>query len=116
MRRVTSRTAFGLQRRMFEGERPLLVGVTLNASRISAGSQPRLFQFKAAVRIVAIAALHHTFEHLVMKRSVEIRLRFSVATHAELRLANFQHMDRREAWLLGVRRCHKSDRARNIFL
>ncbi|MEK6283440.1 MAG: hypothetical protein AABN95_24060 [Acidobacteriota bacterium] len=66
VRRVTGAASFGLHRCMFESERTLLVRVTLHASRISAGSQSRLFQFKTAMRIMAIATLHGAFENLVM--------------------------------------------------
>jgi len=39
VRCVTRRAAFGLQGRMFVGKRPLLIGVTLDASRVGASSQ-----------------------------------------------------------------------------
>ena len=42
MRRVTSRTPLSLQRRVFECEGALLIGVTLDASRIRAGGQSGL--------------------------------------------------------------------------
>ena len=102
MRRVTRRAAFSLQRRVFEGKRALLVRVTLDARCICAGGEPRLLQFKTAVRIVAVTALHHAFENFMVKGLVEIRLGFSVATHAELRLTEPQHVDCREARLFGV--------------
>lgn len=109
MRRVTSRTAISLQRRMFESERALLVCVTLNARGVGAGGQSRLLEFKTTVRVVTITALHHSFENLVMKRLVEIGLRFRVATDAELRLARLQQVDRGDAWLLSIRRHHAGD-------
>jgi len=109
MRRVTGRAAFSLQRRVFEREGTLLVSVTLNASGIGTGREPGLLQLKAAVRVMAVAALHHSFENFMVERLVEIRLRFLMATHAELRLACFQHMDCREARLLGVRRRDPGD-------
>ena len=77
MRRVTGGASFSLQRRVFEGERALLVGVTLNASRICAGSQSGLLEFKSTVRIVTITALHRSFKNFMMERLVEIRLRFA---------------------------------------
>ena len=109
MRRVTGRAAFSFQWRVFERERTLLIRVTLDASGISTGGEPGLLQFKAAVRIVAVAALHHSFENFMVERLVEIRLRFLMATHAELRLACFQHMDCREARLFGARRRDPGD-------
>ncbi|MDQ1639202.1 MAG: hypothetical protein QOF62_2541 [Pyrinomonadaceae bacterium] len=43
MRRVTCRTTFRLQGRMFVGKWPLLVGMTFNAGGIRAGGKPCLF-------------------------------------------------------------------------
>ena len=106
MRRVTSRAAFSLQGRMFEGKWSLLVRVTFNARRIRAGRESRLFEFKTAVRIVAIAALHRAFENLVVKRLGKVWLRFTVTTHAKLRLARLQQMNCGEARLLRIRRRH----------
>ena len=91
---MTSRTAFRFQRRVLERERPLLVGVTFNAGCVRSGSQSGLFQFKSTVRVVAVTALHRAFQDLVMERSAERRLHFVVATHAELRLPGFQHVER----------------------
>ncbi len=68
VRRVTSAASFRLHRGMFESERPLLVRVTLHTSRICASGQSRLFEFKTAMWIMAIAALHSSFENLVMER------------------------------------------------
>lgn len=89
MRRVTGRASFGLEWCVFVSERSLFVGMTLNTRRISACCQPGLFQLEAAVGIVTIAALHRAFQHLVMKRLVEVGLNFVVATDAELWLAGF---------------------------
>ena len=109
MRRVTGRAAFSLQRRVFEREGTLLVRVTLDASGIGTGREPGLLQFKAAVRIVAVAALHHSFENFMVERLVEISFRFSVTTDAELWLPRLQHVDRREARLFGIRRGYPRD-------
>ena len=87
---VTSNASFGLHRSVFENEWPLLVYVTLYASRIGAGRQPRLFQFKTPVGIMTIAALHGAFQHLVMERQLELVLGLAVTAHAELRLARFK--------------------------
>lgn len=87
MWRVTCRATFGLERRVFVNERTLLVGMALHARGICASGQSRLLQFKTAVWIVTIAALHHAFEDFVMKGLVEIGLNFVVAANAELRLA-----------------------------
>ena len=61
---------------MFENERALFVGVTTNACRVGTHGQPGLLGFKAAVRIVAIAAVHCAFEDLVVKRLAELSLCF----------------------------------------
>jgi hypothetical protein len=72
---------------MLVNKRTLLVYVTLKASRIYARGKPRLFQFKTAVRIVAIAALHGAFQHLVMEGQLKLVLRFTVTAQTELRFA-----------------------------
>jgi hypothetical protein len=95
--------SFRLYRSMFENEGTLLVSVTLDTSRIHAGRQSRLFEFETAMGIMAIAALHYSFEHLVMERQIELVFYFRVTTQAKLRLAHFQQLDHREARLLSVR-------------
>ena len=102
MRRVTRDAAVGLYRRMFVDKRPLLVCVTLDASRVSTGRQSCLLKLETAVRIVAIAALHCAFQHLVMKRQIELVLRFAMTTETELRFAVFEQLQIREARLLRV--------------
>jgi hypothetical protein len=72
---------------MFVNKRTLLVYVTLKASRIHAGRKPRLFQFKTAVRIVTVAALHGAFQYLVMEGQLKLVLGFAVTAHTELRFA-----------------------------
>src|SRR6266487_250172 len=96
---MASDAPFGLNRCMLIGEWTLLVNVTLNTSRVCAGGQSRLFEFKTTVRIMAIAALHGSFENLMVEGPGEIGLRFTMATHTKLRLAYFQHSDRGEAGL-----------------
>ena len=66
--RVTRAAPFGLNGSMFVNKRSLFICVTLDASRIGARGQSRLFELKAAVWIVAVAALHRAFQHLVMER------------------------------------------------
>lgn len=92
MRRVARRTTFNLQRRVLERERSLLVRVALQTAGIDACCQTRLLELETTVRIVTIAALDQTFEHLVMKRAAELRLRFAVTIDAKLRLASFEHV------------------------
>lgn len=102
MRRVTRGTTFGLQRRVFVSERSLLVGVTLNARSISADGQSGLFELKAAMWIVAVAALHHSFQHLVMERLVEVGSDFTVTAYAKLRVAHLQQLGRCEPLFLRI--------------
>ena len=92
---------------MFESEWPLFVRVTLNTSGIGAGCESRLFQFKATVRVVAIATLHQAFEYFVMKRKIELMFGLTVTTHAELRLTRPQQSERREARLLRICFAHE---------
>ena len=66
--RVTRAAPFGLNGSMFVNKRSLFICVTLDASCIGARGQSRLFELKAAVWIVAVAALHRAFQHLVMER------------------------------------------------
>jgi len=90
---VTGYAPFGFDRSVLIGERSLFVRVTLNASRVSAGGQSRLLEFKAPVRIVAIAALHRAFKNLMVKGLGEIGLRFTMAAHAKPWLAHLQDSD-----------------------
>lgn len=92
VRRMTRRTAFHFQRRVLENEWSLLVRMTLQTTRVGASRQTRLFELKAAVWIVTIAALHQPFEHLVMKRPAKLGLRFTVTTDTELRFTAAQHV------------------------
>lgn len=65
---------------MLEDEWALLIYMTLETTRISANRKSRLFEFEAAMRVMAIGALHRALEHAVMKGHVELRLHFGVAT------------------------------------
>ena len=65
---VTRAAPFGLNGSMFVNKRSLFICVTLDASCIGAGGQSRLFELKAAVWIVAVAAPHGAFQHLVVER------------------------------------------------
>jgi hypothetical protein len=102
VRRMTRDTAFSLQRRVFESERSLLVCVTLNASSISTDSQSGLFEFESAMWIVAVAALHYSFKHLVMEGFVEVGFNFTVTAYAKLWVAHLQQLGRREALFLRI--------------
>ena len=52
---------------------------------------------------MAIAALHGSFENLMMERQVELVLRFRMAAHTKLWFGYFQQLDRRDARFLSVR-------------
>jgi hypothetical protein len=65
---MASGTALKLERSMLENERPLLIAVTADAGLVSADRKPGLFLFKAAVRIMAIAARHRALKHFVPER------------------------------------------------
>ena len=94
MRSVTSRAPFRFKGSMFVGEWTLFISVTLNTSCIRAGGEPGLLELKTAMRIMAITALHRSFQNLMVEWFGKIRFRFAVATHAELRFGHFQQFDR----------------------
>jgi hypothetical protein len=81
---VTGDASFGLDRGVFVNKRTLFVYVTLKASRVDTSCEPRLFQFKPAVRIMAIAAFHGAFKHLVTERQLKLVLGLAMTTHTEL--------------------------------
>jgi len=60
--------------------------MTLEAHCILRRCRSQLPVQESAVRIVAIAALHHSFVHPVMERPSELLGHFLVAAIAELRL------------------------------
>ena len=91
---MTNRTAFRLDRRVFESERTLFVNVTLDTGRIRAGRQSGLLQLKTTMRIVTVAAAHCAFQNLVMERHAELRLNFAVTAGAKLRIVRLQHPNR----------------------
>jgi hypothetical protein len=76
--------------------------MALDASRVSPGRQSRLFKFEAAVRVVAIAALHRAFQHLVMERQIELVLRLTMTTETKLGFAVLKQFQIGEAGLLRV--------------
>ena len=86
VRSVAGGATFELEWTVFEDERSLLVCVAPYARRIGADGQFRLLLLESSVRIVTIAAPHGAFEYLVVEWLTELRFRFVVARHAELRL------------------------------
>lgn len=102
VRCMASDAAFGLDRSVLIRERTLFVHVAFDTCGITARRQPGLLQLKTAVRIMAIAATHRTFQNFMMERRRERWFDFGVATGAELRIVLLQHPDRREARLFSV--------------
>ena len=78
---------------MFIGEWSLFISVTLDAGCIRTSGQSRLFEFEPTMRVVTVAALHHTFEHFVVEWLVKVGLNFTMTTDAELRLSHLQQID-----------------------
>jgi hypothetical protein len=99
---VTGNASFRFYRGMFVNKGTLFVDVTLDAGCVGASGESCLFEFKTAVRIVTIAALHRAFQHLVMERQVELVLGLHVATQAELRFARSEQFQIGETGLLRV--------------
>jgi hypothetical protein len=90
VRSVARDAPLSFNRSMFVNKRALLVRVTLDASRIGARRQSRLFEFKPAVWIVAVTAFHRAFEYFVMEGQIELVLGFVVTTEAKLWLTLFK--------------------------
>src|SRR6185503_16098205 len=99
MWRMTGDAPVGLNRSMFVNKRSLFVCVTLDASRVGARRQSRLLKFETTVWIVTIAALHRTFQHLVVERQIELVFGLTMTTETKLRLALLQQLQIRDAWL-----------------
>ena len=99
---MTGNTPFGLNRSMFVNERALLVRMTLDAGCVGADRKSRLLEFKTAVRVVAIAALHCALQHFVMEGQLELVLGLTMTIETKLRFARFEQTEIREAWLLRV--------------
>ena len=76
--------------------------MALDTPGIGSCRQSGLLQFKTTVGIVAIAALHCTFQHLVMERQVELVLCLTVTAQAELRFAVLKQLQTGQAGLLRV--------------
>lgn len=79
-------TAFNFHRLVLENEWTLLVGVALETDQILRCRGAQLASLKTPVRIVAVAALHHSFVHSVMEGAGELLLGLQMAAVAEARL------------------------------
>lgn len=86
MGHMARRAALGFDRRVFENKRAVLVHVALEANGILTGRSAHLFGGGGPVGVVAIAALHESLVHAVMKRHIELGFLLQVAGVAKLRL------------------------------
>ena len=114
VRAVAHCAAFDFGRRVLINERPLLVGVAFDAGRINAHGQPGLLLLEAAVRVVAVAALHRAFEHAMMGRLRELRLHLVVARQTELRVVADQHLFGRDAAAALAERADRDQRRSRV--
>jgi len=110
VRYVAHGAAFEFERCMFVNKRPLLICMTSDTRNVRTDSQFSLLVFEAAVRIMAIAALHRALEHFVMEGLLETRLGLVVATHAKLWFALLQLPCVGLIWTLLGRRADERDR------
>jgi hypothetical protein len=76
---MTCSAPFGLNWRMLVNKRPLFVRVTFYTGRIGTRCESCLFQFKTAMRIMTITALHGALKNFVMERQIKLVLHFGVA-------------------------------------
>ena len=90
MRGMTRNAPFGLNRSMLINKWSLFIRVTLDASCIGSCRQSCLFEFKSAVRIVAVTALHCSFQHFVMERQIELVFCLAMTTETKLWFAIFE--------------------------
>jgi len=90
VRSVASQAPLGLDRDVFEDERPARLGVALGADRVLVGRGLHAVGSEGAVHVVAIAARDQAFVHLVVERHIERRLGVGVALEAERRLRSLQ--------------------------
>jgi hypothetical protein len=95
MRRVASQTALRFDSRVFENKRAARLHVALGANHVLVRCRTELIIPKGPVRIVAVAALHQSFIHLVVKGLAESRFDIGVAAEAKLWLCPSQ-----QVWVL----------------
>ncbi len=87
VRRMTTRTALGLDREVLEHEAPLLLGMALGTGHIAISRTAHIPKSAGAMEIVAICALHKTLVHPMVEGFGELRLGRRMTLVAELRLA-----------------------------
>ena len=86
VRRMAGHATLDLDGFVLVDERTLLVGMALKADQVLRTCGAQLTGQEAAVWIVAIAALHQSFVHAVMKSASELLLGLQVAAVTKLRL------------------------------
>ena len=92
MRGVASKAAFTFYSGVLEHERSARLSVALSANRIHIGGGLDVVVSEGSMNIMAVAALHQAFIHLVVKGHSELRLDICVALEAELRLRRLQQI------------------------
>ncbi len=111
MRRMARGATLTLKGCVFESEWALFVAMTLDTRSIGSDRQFGLLRLKSAVSVVAVAAFHRAFEHLVMKRLAELRPGFGMAANTQLRFALLEHGNGCDAGVLDGRLTDLSYRA-----
>ena len=70
-------------------ERPCFLRMALETDGVAGSRRPQLPGLEPAVRVMAIATLHHAFIHAMVEGAIELLLGFQMATVAKLRLLLF---------------------------
>jgi hypothetical protein len=101
VRYVAGRAAFRFHSGMFEHERPLLVGMTLETDHIARGRSSHLADLVSrlpiptrTMLIVTIRALNQPFVYTMTKRHIELGFLLCMARVAKLRLSFYQQFFR----------------------
>ena len=87
---VAAHATFGLHRGVLVDKRPARLRVALGADRILVCGRLQVVIPECSVNVMAIAALHQLFIHLVVEGHIERRLHVRVALEAEVRLRSLQ--------------------------
>ncbi len=88
--RVAGGATFGLDDRVFKDKRTSCFRMALHADSVLIGRRFDQLALKCSVRIMAIAAFHQPFIHLMVKWLRKCGLHIGVAGVAELWLLNFE--------------------------
>ena len=90
MRRMARDTAFGFDHRVLKGKWSRRLRMALATNRILVGGRPQVLVLECTVRIMAVAACHQPFVHLVVEGLCERRFNIRMAGIAKLRLGDLQ--------------------------